>query len=344
MTTSSRILVLDFDGTVCLGDGPVFSYARLLDEALGARQFGAAPASSATPGGRTAGDPVRLGGVWTGAADDAGASAVSGAPTGSDASASAVTRMSAGLGSSASASGRILTRTGTSATTRASAAANSPAAEHGLIRTAVGLFLGEDPGAGRSLEAAEGSVVHPETLREAIDLIAGSADGYAAAERLARASGITDAQLSAAYAGSRDELASGAIETYAPEGLADLLANVPRHVQTVLVTNAPPNGVDQQLCALGLAGFFDELVTSAGKPAGTRAILERLLTVHDLAGSPERLLSVGDIWRNDLEPAAALGSVTALIERFAAPDAAPTYRASTIEQLYPAIIRWATAP
>ena len=33
--THTHVLVLDFDGTVCLGDGPVFAYARLLDEALG---------------------------------------------------------------------------------------------------------------------------------------------------------------------------------------------------------------------------------------------------------------------------------------------------------------------
>ncbi|KPG84401.1 hypothetical protein [Frigoribacterium sp. RIT-PI-h] len=32
--TTSHVLVLDFDGTVCLGDGPVLTYARLLDEAL----------------------------------------------------------------------------------------------------------------------------------------------------------------------------------------------------------------------------------------------------------------------------------------------------------------------
>ncbi|QWT22738.1 HAD family hydrolase [Subtercola sp. PAMC28395] len=277
MTTTSRILVLDFDGTVCLGDEPVFSYARLLDEALGHEAIIEQHASEVqVPGERDSGPlPQR----------------------------------------------------------------------QGLIRAAVGAFLDGEHGPSRSespMSGPRGGDVLPALL-DALALIAGSADGYAAAERLARASGITDAQLSAAYKGSRDALASGAIETFAPDGLAELLAGLPEHVHVVLVTNAPRNGVEQQLETLGLYGYFDELVTSAGKPGGMRAILDGLLAAHDLADSPGRLLSVGDIWRNDLEPAAALGCETALIERFAAPDARPTYRASTIEQLYPAITAWATA-
>ncbi|MBM7472987.1 HAD family hydrolase [Subtercola frigoramans] len=277
MTTTSRILVLDFDGTVCLGDGPVFSYARLLDKSLGHEAIFEHHASEV----QVPGEP------------------------------------DSGL----------------------------PPHRHGLIRAAVGAYLDGSQGPARAespMEGPRGGDVLPALL-DALALVAGSADGYAAAERLARASGITDAELSAAYAGSRDELASGMIETYAPAGLGELLAGLPEQVHVVLVTNAPRNGVEQQLETLGLAGFFDELVTSAGKPAGMRAILEGLLEAHDLADSPQRLLSVGDIWRNDLEPAVALGCETALIERFAARDARPTYRAPLIEQLYPAITAWATS-
>ncbi|GAA0992888.1 hypothetical protein GCM10009563_07990 [Subtercola frigoramans] len=269
--------MLDFDGTVCLGDGPVFSYARLLDKSLGHEAIFEHHASEV----QVPGEP------------------------------------DSGL----------------------------PPHRHGLIRAAVGAYLDGSQGPARAespMEGPRGGDVLPALL-DALALVAGSADGYAAAERLARASGITDAELSAAYAGSRDELASGMIETYAPAGLGELLAGLPEQVHVVLVTNAPRNGVEQQLETLGLAGFFDELVTSAGKPAGMRAILEGLLEAHDLADSPQRLLSVGDIWRNDLEPAVALGCETALIERFAARDARPTYRAPLIEQLYPAITAWATS-
>ncbi|ARC57944.1 hypothetical protein AS850_12740 [Frondihabitans sp. 762G35] len=237
MTPAHPILVLDFDGTVCLGDGPVLAYAELLDAAL-ARE------------------------------------------------------------------GRA----------------------NGVGRT-LRWFLGET------------DAIPDDVLVAAVD---GSADGYAAAERAARALGVTDADLSAAYAGSRDALAAGAVPTWAPPGLADLLASLPGDVEVVLVTNAPETGVREQLAHLGLDGVILRVVASAGKPAGMGPILEGLRAEQEPPARPERLLSVGDIWRNDLEPAFAQGSVTALIERFAAPaGATPTFRAPTIEGLYPAIASWA---
>jgi FMN phosphatase YigB (HAD superfamily) len=237
MTPPRRILVLDFDGTVCLGDGPVLAYAELLDEALAG------------------------------------------------------------------------TRRGT-----------------GVAR-ALRWFLGD------------GGVEPGDALAAAVD---GSADGYAAAERAARTLGATDADLGAAYAASRDALASGSIPTWAPPGLADLLSSLPDDVEVALVTNAPETGVREQLVHLGLDGVIRRVVASAGKPAGMGTILEGLRSEQEPRADPERLLSVGDIWRNDLEPAFAQGSVTALIERFPAPaGATPAFRAPTIEELYPAIAAWA---
>ncbi|TIH35170.1 HAD family hydrolase [Subtercola vilae] len=247
MAHFSQILVLDFDGTVCLGDGPVFVYARLIDEAL---------ASS------SGGHPV------------------------------------------------------------------------GLVGDVVARFLG----------AGEEADHEPnEMVSAALELVGTSADGYSAAEKFARSLGITDAQLSAAYTGSRRDLAAGLVETHAPAGLGALLGSLPARVQIVLVTNAPDAGVHQQLTTLELAEYFDDVITSAGKPAGMPAVLAALLEAHQLTDHPERLLSVGDIWQNDLEPAARLGAETALIERLAAPGARPTYRAETIEELYPAITAWASA-
>lgn len=109
----------------------------------------------------------------------------------------------------------------------------------------------------------------------------------------------------------------------------------------MLVTNATATGVEGQLDSLGIADLFDEIVTSANKPVGMGPVLERLREAHGLHEQPERLISVGDIWRNDLGPAAAQGSATALIERFRAPEAAPTFRAPTFEELYSPIAAWA---
>ncbi|GGF35359.1 HAD family hydrolase [Subtercola lobariae] len=267
----TQVLVLDFDGTVCLGDAPVFAYARLLDEALVAREA----TSSGRPSVRESVE-------------------------------------------------RFLTRA-----ERGSGEAAGPSSE---------------PKMGGAAETSETPGQHDApALNDALEVIANSVDGYEAAERLARSRGITDEQLSVAYTGSREELASGSLETTAPDGLADLLGGLPERTQIVLVTNAPEAGVTQQLRTLGLAECFDEVVTSARKPAGMSGIIERLLAQNGLAEHPDRLLSVGDIWRNDLAPAAAFGCATALIERLEAPDARPTYRAPRIELLYPDIEAWARA-
>ncbi|UFS58200.1 HAD family hydrolase [Subtercola endophyticus] len=314
--TYTHVLVLDFDGTVCLGDGPVFAYARLLDEAVrdtggivlatverflgetDARASTVPPAKTAT--NATTGHAPGTTGLTPSSTDHA-PGPTDHAPSSTDHAPSPV---SGTPGSTDHAPGPI-----------GRAPASTEAAANGAPRL---------------------------TSAEALALVAGSVDGYEAAERLGRALGATDAQLGAAYAGSREELASGAIETHAPDGLAALLLGLPGTTQVVLVTNAPENGVTQQLVQLGLADCFAELVTSAGKPAGMAQIVARLLAQNELSEHPQRLLSVGDIWRNDLAPATGLGCATALIERHPAPaDARPTYRADDIRRLYPAIAAWA---
>lgn len=241
--TTTHVLVLDFDGTVCLGDGPVLTYARLLDQAL--------------------------------------------------------------------------------ATTDEQ---HPPRLVEAVLARFVGKPLRDEPAG----------------VDEAIAHADGSPDGYVVAERVSRALGVDDAARSAAYAGARAALADGRLETTAPEGLAELLDSLPDGVHVVLVTNSPEHGVVQPLERLGLAHRVDEIVTDARKPDGLPAVLDRLRADAGLDDRPDRLLSVGDIWPNDLEPAADQGSPTALVERFPAPDARPTHRATTLPELYPAIRAWAT--
>ncbi|NRD27520.1 HAD family hydrolase [Frigoribacterium sp. VKM Ac-2836] len=241
--TTTHVLVLDFDGTVCLGDGPVLTYARLLDEAL---------------------------------------------------------------------------------------AETDPRHPPRLVEAVLARFVGSP------LDD------EPTGVDEAVALADGSPDGYVVAERVSRALGIDDDTRSAAYAGARAALADGRLETTAPEGLAELLGSLPDGVHVVLVTNSPEHGVVQPLERLGLADRVDAIVTDARKPSGLPAVLDRLRADAGLDDRPDRLLSVGDIWANDLEPAAAQGSPTALVERFPAPDARPTHRAPTLPELYPAIRAWAT--
>ncbi|OUD86718.1 hypothetical protein BC477_01895 [Clavibacter michiganensis subsp. michiganensis] len=73
------------------------------------------------------------------------------------------------------------------------------------------------------------------------------------------------------------------------------------------------------------------------------AVLDRV-DPGPAAGLPAaRLLSVGDLWVNDLEPAHARGFSTALVGPGSSDDARPTFRAATVADLYDDIDAWLDA-
>lgn len=158
-------------------------------------------------------------------------------------------------------------------------------------------------------------------------------DGYDLVRRVALASGAGKETLDEAYAASRGLLGTAEAPVAAPRGLAEFLAAA-ESAQRVLVTNAPAIRVRETLESIGLGGSFDRIVTSAGKPDGFARILD------ELAPADTPLLSVGDIWHNDLAPARERGHSTALVGRHTPPAADPDFRAELLEELYPALTSW----
>lgn len=171
--------------------------------------------------------------------------------------------------------------------------------------------------------------------------LAAAPDGYYAVAALADELGVTDDDRNAAYLESRIRVHAGEVPIFAPPGLRDVLEEARRNVRVVLVTNAPEHGVEGLLGILGIGGVFDEVRGDARKPAGMGGILDRLLADAGIGGRPQRLLSVGDIWPNDLEPAHVRGCATALVDRYGSGTGTPTHRAATLPELYPAILDWA---
>lgn len=165
------------------------------------------------------------------------------------------------------------------------------------------------------------------------------ADGYDALADLARPY-VPVSVLDQAYARSRHALEDTDVEIHAPDGLAELLDDLTPGVHRVVVTNAPDTGLSTALHRLGLDGRIDEVVASAGKPAGSRDVLARLLG----GAAPAALMSVGDMWRNDIAPALEIGAATAFVDRLGRDPRPAHVRARRIAQLYPAIREWAAAP
>lgn len=164
-------------------------------------------------------------------------------------------------------------------------------------------------------------------------------DGYAAVAALAEGH-LDPAALDAAYAQSRQRLAAGQVEISAPPGLADFLERLTGVAFRVLLTNAPLIGVPEALDTLGLSQCVDLIIHDAGKPEGFNELLPVLLQNK----APYELLSVGDVWGNDIDLPGRQGCITAFIDRFDHQTGASTLHAPQFELLYDAISTWAQNP
>ena len=165
-------------------------------------------------------------------------------------------------------------------------------------------------------------------------------DGYDAVATAARAMGVTERALSAAYLASRALLATPEAPISAPPGLPEFLDRLAQDATAVLVTNSPDVRIREALGALGVAHAFARYVCSAGKPDGLGAEIAAALTDGPV-------LSVGDIDEYDLAPARALGAATALVGPAAGTHGdLNTFAAERLELLYDDIQTWAagTAP
>lgn len=170
-------------------------------------------------------------------------------------------------------------------------------------------------------------------------------DGYQLVQLLARRAGISDDDVGLAFRAARRDLLDIGLEAtdiHAPADLAALLARVRRTTVVVLVTNAPAVDFTGWLQALGLSESFDAVINDARKPLGMPDALRRARAVEDadMPVAADRILSVGDIWHNDLEPVAAAGGATALIDRFSAGVGHPTWRVDDFAGAAKIIDRW----
>jgi len=210
---------------------------------------------------------------------------------------------------------------------------------HGPIRSYARFIAGGLPTAAavQFLGRFEAGISAPPEAAESHDR---PIDGYDLVRLLAQQYDVTASARSAAYLASRQELATHAAPVTSPAGLADFLAEARHAAYLVLATNAPAIRLDDALSALGLAGAFDAVHTSVGKPDGFGPLLDRLLDRLPVGATAVDLTSVGDVWENDLEPAYRRGARTAFVGTHLPPTAAPTYRADHLHELYPALRNW----
>ena len=145
-----------------------------------------------------------------------------------------------------------------------------------------------------------------EAALSALDALASRyRDGYHAVAELAVSQGVSARTLSHAYLTSRTQLGTVQAPVYMPEGLPELLRAISPNAWVTLATNAPEAGIEILLESWNIRQYFDQLSFNTGKPAGLSPLIESI-------GS-RRVLAIGDIAENDLDPAAELGAHTLLV-------------------------------
>lgn len=201
------------------------------------------------------------------------------------------------------------------------------------------LCLGDGPVSAFAREVATAAGVAPVDLLDPLDRFLqgesgtefdGCADGYTAVATWARERGLDRAAMTAAFLRGRAELDAGRIEVSTPPGVIERLESL-QSWHRVLVTNSPLASTLTLTARLGLRPVLDAIIGDAAKPGGLEALLA---PDGDLdARRWRRVVSLGDIWINDLAPVHATGGDTGLIERHAQPQATPTWRAGNIQAL-----------
>lgn len=263
----NKLLILDFDGTLCLGDDPVLTYAAQVDAMLRER-------------GLTARLP----------------------------------RTVHQIVAEALAADQLL-------------AAEISYRSDGTPEAAAEQLGGQDP-----IQPAE---AHPVSWP--------LQDGYQLTQLLAHQAGLTGAESGACFRRARRQLVAAGLETtdlHAPAGAAQLLDELRSRAVVVLITNSPAEGFAPWLATLGLTASFDAVINDARKPFGMPEALAAARAADDSAASTEDVLSVGDIWRNDLAHVSAEGGTTVLIDRFRTGLGVPDHRVSDWSEVEPLLHRW----
>lgn len=163
------------------------------------------------------------------------------------------------------------------------------------------------------------------------------ADGYFAVADLC-APYLSAEQLNDAYRSSRQVLNETELKISSPPGLAQFLRALP--ASPVVLTNAPADGVQRALSALGIADLVDQLICEAGKPKFLDRIIAGLLGDLDAAW----LMSVGDVYANDIAPILPRGCATAFINRFGVQSGPAHLVGATFAEMYQQIEEWAVDP
>ncbi|MGH2448237.1 MAG: HAD family hydrolase [Chloroflexota bacterium] len=124
---------------------------------------------------------------------------------------------------------------------------------------------------------------------------------------LAAHHGISLEQNNAAFRATREWMSKAGFPLRSEPGLDAKLAKLGQQHDLVAMSNSPRASVEDVLAQLGVERCFQEVVPDAAKPAGLVDYLAR-------TGAAD-VVSIGDHYINDIEPALRAGARTIYIDR-----------------------------
>ncbi|HEU5373188.1 MAG TPA: HAD family hydrolase [Gaiellaceae bacterium] len=169
-----------------------------------------------------------------------------------------------------------------------------------------------------------------------------AADGWEAAVMLAGGGRGASRAFGDAFARTRAFMLTDACELEVPDGMHSFLERMSGRARRVLVSNTPAFGVVPMLERLGLLNAFDELSCDSAKPYRFSVRLRTLAELHEVEA--RSVISIGDHFVNDIEPAFETGCSTAYIDPFAVgPRGRADLEAPRFEDLLEPLESWVEA-
>lgn len=107
--------------------------------------------------------------------------------------------------------------------------------------------------------------------------------------------------------------------------LDTVMKRLSQHQKLVLLTNSPQPDSEALISKLGLAEVFDHKIFMGGKPIQSQRHMKELAERYDC--SYEEMISIGDNWINDINPARQLGCQTIYIDPY---NIGPAERADAV--------------
>jgi FMN phosphatase YigB (HAD superfamily) len=176
---------------------------------------------------------------------------------------------------------------------------------------------------GREWSNDEVFEIYKGELQFDFDNIIAIGDGWWLPYSTARHFGLTSKDTQECYNATKEFMVTDEFQLTKTPGLKKGLHTLKQDKELVLITNSDKDDVKRLLNELDLEGIFDRIVSSALKPKNTKKHFELLMEEYRLA--PEKTVSIGDNFINEIAPALSLGMKALYIQ--------PHLKSSTHESL-----------